>query len=110
MAHAMSGAERGAAVGPGDVPSDRYLEIRVAARSNRDVEIAADASRHIGKPVDGGLAAASRPGQEKSKALPTPPKRSLDGSRIARQHVTDVRIRIRANVAATNVVYAVRVR
>jgi hypothetical protein len=56
MAHAMCGAERGAAVGPGDVPSDRYLEIRVAARSNRDVEIAAD----IGKPVDVGLAAASQ--------------------------------------------------
>jgi len=56
----MCGAERGAAVGPGDVPSDRYLEIRVAARSNRDVEIAADASPPIGKPVDVGLAAASQ--------------------------------------------------
>jgi hypothetical protein len=34
----MYGAESGAAaVGPGDVPSDRYLEIRVAARSSRDV-------------------------------------------------------------------------
>src|SRR5258705_144182 len=42
--------------------------------------------------------------------LISPPKRSLDGYRIGRQHVTDVRIRIRANVAATNVVYAVRVR
>jgi hypothetical protein len=37
MANAMYGAESGAAIGPGDVPSDRYLEIRVAARSNRDV-------------------------------------------------------------------------
>src|SRR5262245_29710559 len=35
MAHAMYGAESGAAVGPGDVPSDRYLEIRVAAAACR---------------------------------------------------------------------------
>jgi hypothetical protein len=37
MAHTMYGAESGAAVGPGDIASDRYLEIRVVARSNRDV-------------------------------------------------------------------------
>jgi hypothetical protein len=61
MADAMYGAESGAAVGPGDVPPDRYLEIRIAACSNRDVEIAADACYHIGKSVDVGLAGLQHP-------------------------------------------------
>jgi hypothetical protein len=40
MAHAMYGAESGAAVGPGDVPSNRYLEIRAATMRRANVSVA----------------------------------------------------------------------